>query len=258
MINPTTQSYDDPAVLIRSILLAAFIAGSLGTFNPATAADSNSAADATGRPAPSASSPIVAATKINQLLGTNASDPVDDYTYLRRVYFDTIGFPPTARDVRDFVSDNNSEKRAAIVSKLIDSKLYGKNWGQYWCDVIMYRRSEDRALRVAPKVTEYLADSLNQGDHWDTLATSFITATGDIQKHGETGLIAAQAGRPEETVAEISRIFLGVQIQCARVPRSFHRQLDPRPVPRAGRILPANGTATEPRRRQADVCRYLG
>jgi len=37
-----------------------------------------------------------------------------------------------------------------------------------------------------------------------------------VREKGETGLIMAQQGQAEEITAEVSRIFLGVQIQCAQ------------------------------------------
>ena len=80
----------------------------------------------------------------------------------------------------------------------------------------MYRATEQRAQLIAGVLTDYLRDSINSNKPWSEVATDFITAKGDGLEQGETALIIAQEGKPEETVAEISRIFLGVQIQCAQ------------------------------------------
>ena len=37
-----------------------------------------------------------------------------------------------------------------------------------------------------------------------------------MREEGATALIMAQMGNPEDTTAEISRIFMGIQIQCAQ------------------------------------------
>jgi hypothetical protein len=103
-----------------------------------------------------------------------------------------------------------------MVRGLLDDASYGENWAKYWRDVVLYRRSENRALLVAPTLTRYLAEQFNQNVPWDQIAASFVTARGDVRQRGDTAIIMAQAGRPEETVAEISRIFLGIQIQCAQ------------------------------------------
>src|SRR5690606_16353201 len=52
--------------------------------------------------------------------------------------------------------------------------------------------------------------------HWDKIAHEFITATGDVVEEGPAALIMAQMGNAEDTTAEMSRIFLGIQIQCAQ------------------------------------------
>ncbi len=43
-----------------------------------------------------------------------------------------------------------------------------------------------------------------------------IIATGDVKENGATALIMAQSADPNDVSAEVSRIFLGIQIQCAQ------------------------------------------
>ena len=40
----------------------------------------------------------------------------DDYAFIRRVYFDTLGLPPTPNEIRNFVSDQDprNERRLSI------------------------------------------------------------------------------------------------------------------------------------------------
>lgn len=168
--------------------------------------------------------PHEAANKIDRLLTkelhTGISEKpagrTDDEVFLRRVMLDIVGQPPTVEDVIAFSLDPSKDKRAKVVEKLLGDRSYGDNWASYWRDVIFYRRSEDRALIAANATTRYLTEQLNKNTAWDELARSFMTASGDVRTEGQTGLIMAQAGRPEETVAEISRIFLGIQVQCAQ------------------------------------------
>lgn len=139
-----------------------------------------------------------------------------DEVFLRRVYLDLIGRNPLPEQVTKFVLDPAADKRTKLVEKLLADERFGSNWSRYWRDVIMYRRTEDRALIVAQPLTDFLKEELNKNTSWAKIATELITATGDVRENGKTGLIMAQAGQPEETVAEVSRIFLGIQIQCAQ------------------------------------------
>jgi uncharacterized protein DUF1549/uncharacterized protein DUF1553 len=140
----------------------------------------------------------------------------DDQTFLRRVALDLIGHPPTPEEITAYALDNSPHKQAAAVERLLADKRFGDNWARYWRDVIFYRRSEDRALIAGPSAVKFLADAFNGDAHWDKIARRFITATGDVREEGATALIMAQMANTEDTTAEISRIFLGIQIQCAQ------------------------------------------
>ncbi|TWT78051.1 hypothetical protein Pla123a_08400 [Posidoniimonas polymericola] len=140
----------------------------------------------------------------------------DDATFLRRAYLDIVGDIPSPEHVTAFLLDPAEDKRAELVRALLDQPQYGQNWSRYWRDVILYRRIEDRSVIVAAALVPQLAEMLNVGVGWDRIADKFITATGDIQENGATAIIAAQEGRTEEVAAEVSRVFLGIQIQCAQ------------------------------------------
>jgi len=139
-----------------------------------------------------------------------------DEVFLRRVTLDITGQLPTPGKITAFVLDPAADKRRAVVEELLASEDFGVNWGRYWRDAIMFRRSEDRALIAAAPLEKYLTECFNDNRGWDEVATALITAEGDVRENGATGLIMAQLARPEDTVAEISRLLLGVQIQCAQ------------------------------------------
>src|SRR4030095_9849847 len=61
-----------------------------------------------------------------------------------------------------------------------------------------------------------LTERLNKNESWDKIATEFITATGDVRENGTTAIQTAQDARTEKPTAEMSRIFLGIQIQCCQ------------------------------------------
>ena len=86
----------------------------------------------------------------------------------------------------------------------------------YRRDVIIFRRSDQRGLLAAKPLQTFLTEEFNRNTPWDQIAREMITASGDVRENGAAGLIMAQMGRPEETVAELSRVFLGIQIQCAQ------------------------------------------
>jgi len=171
--------------------------------------------------------PDAAATArhIDRLLAEADSEPTaisqppgvcDDATFMRRVSLDVVGDLPSPEEVAALVSDPAPGKRTALIDRLLTDPHYGENWALYWRDVILYRRLENRALIVAQPLVRYLTEQLNNGVGWDEVAGQFITAEGNVREEGSTALILAQEGKPEETTAEVARIFLGIQIQCAQ------------------------------------------
>lgn len=169
--------------------------------------------------------PQEAAAEVNRLLGeelgrsrssAQSVPRVSDELFLRRASLDLIGRLPSPSQIIDFVDDSDPHKRRVLVERLLEDSRFGLNWARYWRDVIMYRRTEERALLAAPALEQFLTASFNDNRPWNEIAAAFITAQGDVREDGEAALIMAQSGQPEETVAEISRIFLGIQIQCAQ------------------------------------------
>jgi hypothetical protein len=145
-----------------------------------------------------------------------SSTKCDDATYLRRVYLDVIGRAPTPEELTAFSLDTSADKRAATVDRLLANSDYGQNWGRYWRDVVMYRKSDDRGAIAARPMQDYLAAEFNKNTPWDEIARKFIVAEGLVAENGNTAIFMAQMGEHEDVTSEMSRIFLGIQIQCAQ------------------------------------------
>ena len=171
--------------------------------------------------------PLEAAARVDALLaeelfggsshGTVVLAPLTlDETFLRRVTLDLVGRLPSSAEITAFTLDASAGKRTAAIERLLALPGFGRNWARYWRDVIFYRRSDERGLLAAGAAERYLTKQFNQNAPWDKLAQSFMTATGDVREEGTTALIAAQMGEVNDVASEASRIFLGVQIQCAQ------------------------------------------
>ena len=196
--------------MFRHVLLVPVVlAGLIGFASAADAAD--------------LSNPTEVAAKVDASLlaelPTDAAKPlqkIGDEEFLRRAYLDIIGHIPSPEEVTAFALNPAKDKRAKTVEKLLADERFGQNWGRYYRDVIMYRKTEDRAEIVSGQLENYLTKEFNTNASWAKIATEMVTATGDATENGACALIIAQQGQPEEVVAEVSRIFLGVQIQCAQ------------------------------------------
>lgn len=61
--------------------------------------------------------------------------------WIRRVYFDLIGLPPTPEQLTAFLSDDSPQAYEKIVDQLLNSEHYGEKWARHWLDVVRYAES---------------------------------------------------------------------------------------------------------------------
>ena len=139
----------------------------------------------------------------------------NDEDFLRRVSLDISGAVPSAREVTLFGLDPDPAKRAKIIDRLLDSDDYAATWSRYWKDVFLLRATNMRAPLVGQPFLDWMTKSLKDNKRWDAIATELLTATGEVSDDGRTALFFAHEGDANEVAGEVSRIFLGIQIQCA-------------------------------------------
>lgn len=167
-------------------------------------------------PAPSAT---YMASRIDQLIldeEQNTELPhIDDAAFLRRISLDILGRPATPGEITRFGLDPGSDKRSEMVARLLESPEYGENWARYWRDAILMRATNVRSVIVRRAFEDWMAQSLNDNRAWDSIVTDLLTATGSVNDNGATALLFAHEGEPEEIAAEASRLFMGIQVQCA-------------------------------------------
>lgn len=174
------------------------------------------------RSATTAPDAIDVAAKVDQLIegeltraGTAIAPITNDDDFLRRVSLDLSGKSPDPSKVTLFALDFNSGKRTKLIDQMLESDAYAQNWARYWRDVIFSRATNQRALFNIRKFEEWMGEKLAANESWDKIATELLTATGDVRENGAVALLFAHEGEASEIAAETSRIFLGIQIQCA-------------------------------------------
>jgi len=57
--------------------------------------------------------------------------------FLRRIYFDLVGLPPTPSDFEAFKNPTPADYKK-LVDKLLASPNYGERWGRFWLDLVRY------------------------------------------------------------------------------------------------------------------------
>lgn len=147
--------------------------------------------------------------------GAEPAARCNDEDFLRRVTIDLSGGTPKAADVTLFGLDQTAGKRATTVQRLLDSPEFAANWARYWRDVIFMNATEPRSRLMQREFETWMAQQIQENRPWSETVTTLLTATGPVLENGATALYFAHAAEPEEVASEASRIFLGIQIQCA-------------------------------------------
>lgn len=146
---------------------------------------------------------------------TKPSEIISDEDFLRRVYFDLAGMPPKAEEIAAFVESKHPAKRSELIDRLVGSPEYAENFASYWKTVIYFAATDDRAKVFQSSFKNWMTKQILQKRTWDQITHDLLTATGDVQSNGQTALVFAHQGDAAEIAGEVSRIFLGVQIECA-------------------------------------------
>jgi hypothetical protein len=108
-------------------------------------------------------------------------------------------------------------KRALLIDALLAHPDFADNWARYWRDVIAYRSPNENDRNVNyPAFEKWLAGEIASNKPWDKIATNIITANGRTDENGAAAFAVAEDASPVEMAGEVSRVFLGVQIQCAQ------------------------------------------
>ncbi len=151
-----------------------------------------------------------------QQLGLEPGPPLSDEEFLRRVYLDVVGHIPPADRVLEFTKDSHPRKRNRLIRELLDGPEFPRHWARYWTDVITIRtRDEDDHLEPAI-LEDWFARQIAKNTPWNEVVRQLITATGRNDEDGPANFILTQMARPEDLAAETSRVFLGIQLQCAQ------------------------------------------
>jgi hypothetical protein len=147
--------------------------------------------------------------------GGKPAPRTSDNDFLRRVTLDLADRLPSPADTTLFELNPDSRKRSLLITELLGSPDFSAAQSRYWRDVIFSRATDTRSRLMVSSFQSWMTEQFEQRRGWDEIVESLLTAKGDVRENGATALLFAQGGEAAELAAETSRIFLGIQIQCA-------------------------------------------
>ena len=163
--------------------------------------------------------------------------PASRREWVRRVYFDLLGLPPSPEQVVAFERDKSPHAAENLVDQLLSRPQYGERWARHWLDVVRFAQSNgyerDGEKPFAWRYRDYVIQALNQdkpyerfileqiaGDELPDAAPEAIVATG-FQRLGvwddePDDKRMAEFDQLDDIVSTTSTAFLGLTMGCAR------------------------------------------
>ena len=149
------------------------------------------------------------------VLGIPASPICDDGTFLRRIYIDVTGTLPTDAEASEFLASTDPQKRAKVIDRLLDSPAYADYFANKWNLVLRNKRRTNDAVSPTYAFHNWIWTSLYENKPYDLFVREIITASGNADDNPPVAWYR-EVDQPNEQVEDVSQLFLGLRIQCAR------------------------------------------
>lgn len=137
-----------------------------------------------------------------------------DAEFIRRSSLDLTGRLPDPDRVRRFLIDPSPTKRAAWIDELLARDEFADHWGRHWADRLGVNQrfvGKIGAVKYHRWIREQIAANVPD----DVLARQILTAQGGNYSHEPAGFWR-RLRDPETRAEEVSQLFLGVRIGCAK------------------------------------------
>lgn len=157
----------------------------------------------------------------------NWPKPVDDRTYLRRIFLDIIGLLPSQVDIEAFSKDNRPDKRAIWSRKLLNREDdYAINWLTFWNDALRNDYTGTGYItngRYA--ITDWLYKSIKSNKPYDQFVKELVSpdesSKGFVEGIKWRGVVNASQRTEMQAAQNVSQVFLGLNLKCASCHNSF-------------------------------------
>jgi hypothetical protein len=149
-------------------------------------------------------------------LGLTPTPVCDDSTFIRRVTLDANGRLPTAKEVREFLADQNPNKRSEWIDRLLDAPEYASYFALRWGSVLRNSNLAG-ADQASYAFHNWLKDMLARNRPYDEFVRGIIAASGEWQDAPAINWYwQSRDDQLHQVTADTAQVFLGQRLQCAR------------------------------------------
>ena len=147
------------------------------------------------------------------------SDLADDESFLRRVFLDIVGLPPTPAEREKFLTDSRPEKRTALIDDLLDRKEFTEMWVMKWAELMQIRTFNADGKQVSYKAAlnyyQWLRERIAGNLPFNQLVQQLLSAEGGTFSSPATNFFQIEQDTLKLT-ENVAQVFMGTRIQCAQ------------------------------------------
>ena len=138
----------------------------------------------------------------------------NDSDFLRRVYLDLTGLPPTVDELNAFLADTRPirEKRDAVVDRLIGSPDFVEYWTNKWADKLQVN-SKFLGPEGAVGFRKWIREQVDKNTPYDVFVREILTASGS-NKDNPAASYWKILREPSEAMENTTQLFLATRFNC--------------------------------------------
>jgi len=139
-----------------------------------------------------------------------------DAVFVRRVYLDTIGTLPTARQAREFLADRDPNKRSKVVDRLLEQDEFADYAAMKWSDLL--RIKAEFPINLWPNAAQayhhWIRSALKDNLPYDRFVREMLTASGSNFRVPQVNFYRAMQNREPQGIAEaVALTFMGTRAE---------------------------------------------
>jgi hypothetical protein len=154
--------------------------------------------------------------------GVKPAPQADDAEFFRRIHLDLAGRIPSVTEARDFLDDDRPDKRRRWIERILQAgaddpsykDAYPGHFSNVWRTWLLARTNQANSFSQ-PALEAWLKHRIRTNVGYDQLVRDLLT-----QSPGGPGSPAvfyqANESKPENLAGSTSRLFLGVNLECAQ------------------------------------------
>ncbi|MEM0969234.1 MAG: DUF1553 domain-containing protein, partial [Verrucomicrobiota bacterium] len=142
-----------------------------------------------------------------------------DLVFLRRLALDTVGVPPTEKEIDEFLAEPEASRRSAAIDRFVGDDRWADHWTGYWQDVLAENPNIiNPTLNNTGPFRWWIYESLLDNKPMDLFVTELLRMEGSDRFGGPRGFGTASENDVPMAAKGIiaSAAFLGTQMKCAR------------------------------------------